>query len=186
MSGYTGLKVIEGGVGGLPMGYRMTAPSPVDPASAHDDMKLFVLGNYEEDQGRARHGMTQFNRFRPDFDRALLKAKSVSANMPVLYEGGFQRLHHLRSDRGRAYCQLVTMIVLDVDEATCARQSMFLKPCTSQWINFRTRSDRAVLAIEECGATVERFSSREEAYQRVRSLVGAPERDDDGSFASWR
>src|SRR5690349_3575167 len=77
MSGYTGLKVVDGGVGGLPLGYKMTTA----------DASLLVLGNYEEDVGRARHGMTQFNRFRKDFDRALAKAKAVSANMPVLYEG---------------------------------------------------------------------------------------------------
>lgn len=187
---YDRRKQIDGGVGGLPLGYKLSEINQIPAGEGHYDeivgRELFVVGYYG-DNGRARHGMTQFNRWRQDFDRAIGKARAVSNHTPVLMEGGLQRLHGLRSDRGRAFCELLTVVVLRRDLSACRKDSAHLPG--AQWDAHLQRVNRAIDALESCGASVVLCDDRESAFDEVRRIVDAPSPSpefDLAEDASWR
>lgn len=178
MSQFTERRIVEGGVGALPMGYELS----------QDGRKIFVLGNYSND-GRARYGMAQFNRFAPDFEKALMVAVGkAESEVPVLLEGGFQRTGRLSTLTGQRYLKLVHLIVLAPTDAICQLSVMDRKNSDislGQWERHKHDVMRVAEKIKASGAPRELLEDREEAFRRVCHLLGI------GSLAavpesSWR
>lgn len=191
MSQYQVDRVVDGGVGALPLGYEMKKTFHIPAGEGHHDEgvshRLFVLGSYSN-QGKSRHGMAQFNRFAEDFERALQVALGKSYRMPVLLEGGFQRTGRLKSDIGQRYVSAVTLIVLHPKDQICQnsvserRGSELTVP---QWERHRTDVMRVVAKIRDSGGKVEEFSDRETAFARVCSILDIEPRPDLPE-RSWR
>lgn len=150
---------VPGGVGHLPLGYKL----------ARGEQRLTVVGNYET-TSRTRHGMSQFDRYYKNFDDAL---RLAVLSQPAIMEGSFTKPDRLWAGWGPQLAASTTVVYLGIDGSRTPRRGNEWTPEGIESYDLAVRKSAEYLTT--MGGKLELMTDREEALARVRILVGAPD-----------
>lgn len=169
MSLYDRRKIVQGGVGGLPLAYTLSRVNRTPAGEGHYDEveygRLEILGNYEL-SFRNRHGLTQFCRYHADFLHVLRHARKIK--YPVLCEGGFLHPRRLDTDEGREFCNGATIVWM----APLRSEIEIDRAITKDGYERRLDAARATCQkMIEMGAEFTNIIDREEALRYVCQLI---------------